>query len=943
MTNNHADIPDWTRGSPAWVGYVVTVIAELAMTSGLRLLHPMFPLGDFPIPYVLLMMMVSYLFGAGPAVLAFVLGLFCFAYAFPPYHGIWPPAVTERDWAGLVALLIGMGVVGFATGLIRKGRDRILALADELRRTGERTRDTLESIAECFFALDSEWRFVDINSVAEDAVFRRPAHDLLGKSYLLEYPQIPDSEFYRQCRSVAADRHQAHFEDRVEPSGRWFECHVFPRDARLEVYLRDITDRKEAEEAHRRSEERFRGLVESTNDWFWEVDRDCVYTYVSPRVRDLLGYEPEYVLGKTPFDFMPSDLASDMCDVFLATMNEGKPMVVLENTVVHRDGRLVIVETSGVPIIDDRGAIIGYRGTDRDITDRRRSEMALRESESRYRLLIETMNEGFASSDENYVFTYVNPRFSEMLGFPSDELVGHRMEEFLDDANRAVARAQTAERRVGRHDHYELVWTAKDGHKVYTLISPEPVFDGDGGFAGSFAALTDITDRKHAEESLRESEQKFRQLFHNAGDAIFLYEMAQNDMPGRFIEVNDVTCRRLGYTRSELLTMGVLDIDAPEALDLVPEIVKSILEQGHSTFELVHMTKKGLRIPVEVSSHLFELEGRRVVLSIARDITERKLAEESIRKSEERFRNLFNRAGDALFLHDLNGRFVEVNEAACQTLGYSRDELLSLTVSDVVQDYDRSALDELWRSLMASGPITVNAIHRRRDGTTIPVEGRLSPFEYRDQLLILAVVRDITERKLAEEERLALERHVEEQKRQFYRETIFSVTSGRLDICDDGELTPYRLASQITMEVRGAAQASAARRGIDEFCREHGLTGDRLAAFMIGVGEAITNAVKHGTRGYVYAGVRDERIWVGIQDSGPGIESLILPRAVLLRGFSTKPSLGLGYSVMLDVADQIHLKTDEHGTFVILEKRLAERNVELSLRDLPDTWDSIPS
>jgi PAS domain S-box-containing protein len=1011
----------------------------------------------------------------------------------------------------------------------------------------------------------------------------------------------------------------------------------------------DIADSSQADDALRQSEEKFRNFVESTNDWFWEVDENCVYTYVSPRIRDLLGYEPDEVLGRTPFDFMPVDEAASICEAFKDIAGERRRFTLLENTLVHKDGRLVIVETSGVPIIDDMGVLRGYRGTDRDVTERKRAEKAVAESrqlleaiqdslsaniavldregnivavneswkrfarengdptlshtgvgvnyldvcrratgpmfegaaemlaglqailagsdteieveypcpsteekrwfvaratplrsesgglvvahvnitermlaeqaiterESRYRSLIDTMNEGFATADENYVFTYVNTRFAEMLGYATEDMVAHKMLEFVDEANQAIALAQGDRRHIGEHDHYELAWTAKDGRKVYTLVSPRPILGAEGQFAGSFATLTDITDRREAEEALRKSEEKYRQLIQCANDAILLSELTDDGTPGRFIEVNEVACQRLGYSRDELLTMGPLDIDSPEFVASMPAVTKSLLKHGHCTFEMAHVNRQGLKIPVEVSAHLFELEGKRTVLSIARDITERKQVEQTLRQSEERFRNLFERAADEFLLHDLNGRFVEVNKSTCDVLGYTREEMLQLTVSDIVVGYSPSDLQELWHNLMTVGPVTVQTTHRRKDGSTIPVEGRLSAFDYHDRRLVLAVVRDITERKQAEaalerrgrqmetlartsrrlnreldiptilrqlvasaielcdaqscagglyidgkmifteynrqgelipiryefdegygvpgrviqtrrpyvssdaehdphvvqemrealgfynladipiisrsgrllgcfethntwnrlpfdevdismleglaasaaialenaqmlldreqaeEERRAFEKRLESQKRQFYRETIFSVTDGRLDICDECDAAPYLLTSEIAIEVQTLEQVSDARHRIKDFCREHGLTGERLDGFIIGVGEAITNAVKHGTQGKINAGLVGAYLWVGVQDNGPGIESLILPRAVLLRGFSTKPSLGLGYSMMLDMADRIHLKTDAGGTFVILEKELAEHREELSLRDLPDTWGSV--
>ncbi len=334
-------------------------------------------------------------------------------------------------------------------------------------------------------------------------------------------------------------------------------------------------------------------------------------------------------------------------------------------------------------------------------------------------------------------------------------------------------------------------------------------------FIGSFATLTDITDRKNAEQALRESEQKFRQFFHSADDAILLDEITEDGLPGRFIEANEAACRRYGYSRDELLTMSPADLNTPDSAANIPAVMKSLLADRQCTFEMVNQCRDGKRIPVEINAHIIEMEGRDV---------------------------------------------------------------------------------------------------------------------------ILAIIRDITERKQAEEERRALETHLEGQKRIFYRETLLSVTEGKLDMCDESDVRPYFLTCEFIVNVRAPEEVSDARREIRGFCEEHGLAGEPLQALMIAVGEAITNALKHAGEGIVCAGARNGNLWVGVEDRGPGIESLILPRAVLLRGFSTKPSMGLGYCIMLEVADQIHLKTDNHGTVVILEKRLHERPAEISVDNLPDTW-----
>ena len=143
--------------------------------------------------------------------------------------------------------------------------------------------------------------------------------------------------------------------------------------------FRDITERKRAEEALRETEARLRVLVERTSDWVWEVNLDGVYTYASPKVKDLLGYEPEEVIGRTPFDLMPPEEAKRIAEEFRAIVESQRPFARLENPNRHKDGRLVVLETSGVPFFDADGRLCGYRGIDRDITERKRLEHELEE------------------------------------------------------------------------------------------------------------------------------------------------------------------------------------------------------------------------------------------------------------------------------------------------------------------------------------------------------------------------------------------------------------------------------------------------------------------------------------------------------------------------------------------------------------------------------------
>ncbi|MDH4233100.1 MAG: PAS domain S-box protein, partial [Nitrospirota bacterium] len=145
----------------------------------------------------------------------------------------------------------------------------------------------------------------------------------------------------------------------------------------LIAVVRDITARKQAEEALRESEEKFRSLVETTTDWIWEINENGFYTYVSPKVKDMLGYEPEELIGKSPFSLMPQEEADRVAREVQSFMENKKPFSDVKNINKHKDGRLIVLETSGMPVFNVNGVFCGYRGIDRDITEREQMEAAL--------------------------------------------------------------------------------------------------------------------------------------------------------------------------------------------------------------------------------------------------------------------------------------------------------------------------------------------------------------------------------------------------------------------------------------------------------------------------------------------------------------------------------------------------------------------------------------
>jgi len=385
----------------------------------------------------------------------------------------------------------------------------------------------------------------------------------------------------------------------------------------------------------------------------------------------------------------------------------------------------------------------------REITERKQMEEALRESEERFRKVVETMKVGLGSIDESGVLTYVNEYLAKMLGYSIDEMIGRSTLDFYyDEESRQVQKEIFKKRKAGMRDPtpYEVTWRRRDGQKVYSILSPTPLFDAHGHYAGSFAIHTDITKRKRMEEALRESEEKYRELINGMNDTAWVI-----DFNGKFIDVNNAAVEVLGYSREELLSMGPHDIDNTLDAEEIRALIKEMPADKIQVFETTHTAKDGKVIPVEIKSSLVTYQGKRAILSIARDITERRRAEEALRESESRFRLLVEHSKDSFVLHDLDGKIIDVNQHACDSLGYTREELLSLSVQDIDQKAIIEKHAEKWPQMILGEPITLEGVDKRKDGTTFPVEIRLVAFESGGRRLILGLIRNISDRKRAEE------------------------------------------------------------------------------------------------------------------------------------------------------------------------------------------------
>ncbi len=275
-----------------------------------------------------------------------------------------------------------------------------------------------------------------------------------------------------------------------------------------------------------------------------------------------------------------------------------------------------------------------------------------------------------------------------------------------------------------------------------------------GKFSGIIIILNDLTERRRTEQALRESEEKFRQLFQNANDAIFLFELPDSGVPGRYVEVNAAACRFLGFSREELLALTPSDILADEHLKQLPQLMRELLSQGYMTREISYVSKLGALVAVEASSHIFALNGKQVVLVIARNISQRMASAKALRESEERYRRLVELTPDAIVVH-CDGKIVFANAATCKLLGVSglKDVEGKLLLDFLHPDYWDMARERIRQTVEEGriGPLAEEKIIKP-NGETVDVEVLATPFTFQGRPAVQVVVRDITGRKKLEEE-----------------------------------------------------------------------------------------------------------------------------------------------------------------------------------------------
>lgn len=556
---------------------------------------------------------------------------------------------------------------------------------------------------------------------------------------------------------------------------------------RVGEFQESETELKRAEKTLQQSEERFRILVETTTDWFWEVDENAVYTYSSPKIRDILGYEPEEILGKTPFALMALEEADRVAHIFAPYATSRRPFNLLENTNVHKDGHLVVLETSGIPIFDVKGVFRGYRGIDRDITERKQAEQAIRASEMRLRTAIESLPFDFFIIDDNGRYVMQNSTCRDRWG----DVIGKRTEDlevdednltlWLNNNRRAFAgeviRGEVELKgRGGRGSFYNIIAPVTEGDQVREILgvniditerkrAEEELRQAHDEMEHKVKERTselmetneqlrrEIENRKRVEERLRESEGYMKGILNAAPAGIGLVRRRELDW------VSHRMCEMLGYSADELVGQSArIAYESDEEFERVGRVKYSeIQKQGVGAVETRFKRKDGSVLDVLLCSSAVDpgdlLKG---TIFTALDITESKRADKTLRDSEEKYRLLVENLPSIVFKGYKDWSVEFFDEKVEVLIGRSMQEFNSKRIkwSDLVVEEDIAGARETFIKALKTDKSYVREYRiKAKSGGILWIQERAmiicddkGEIDY-----VSGVFFDITERKRAEE------------------------------------------------------------------------------------------------------------------------------------------------------------------------------------------------
>ena len=521
---------------------------------------------------------------------------------------------------------------------------------------------------------------------------------------------------------------------------------------------RDITDQKRLEQQLREQQVYNRGLIESSVDAMLTVDPDLTITDVNEQMVRLSGYSRDQLMGTSFLDFFTEPAQAEAG--VRRTLAEGF-VTNYELTLRSRHRREILVSFNASVFKDAGGNVRGIFAVARDVTEQRRLEEQLRESQHYNRGLIESSVDALVTVDPDVTITDVNEQMIRLTGYTRDELIGSSFMEYFTEPERAAAgvRQTLGE---GSVTNYELVLKSKSGKRTVVSFNAGTFRDTAGRVAGILAAARDITQQKRLQEQLRDQQNYNRSLIEASVDALMTV-----DPNGIITDVNDQTARLSGYNRKQLVGSPFVEyFTDPERARA--GVKKTFDENVVTNYELVVRSKSGRKIPVSFNAAVFRDATGAVqgILAAARDITQQKQIEHELREQQSYTRGLIESNIDALMTTDPLGIITDVNRQMCEITGRTREELEGTPFKSYFTDPQR-AEDGIRRVLAEDRVTNYELTLRGKEGRETVVSYNATTFKGADGRLrgVFAAARDIGEHKALEEQLRKKNEELEEQYR----------------------------------------------------------------------------------------------------------------------------------------------------------------------------------
>ena len=496
------------------------------------------------------------------------------------------------------------------------------------------------------------------------------------------------------------------------------------------------------------SEEKYREIYESAQDIIWTSDLEGDFISMNPVSEKIMGYKFADEINPSIKKYLTPESYKIAIDNILKKINKEESTSTYEVEAIAKNGKSVFLEISSY-LKYENDKPVGIFGIARDITERKKAESELSKTREKYIELFESTNDIVYTMDFNGNFTSVNPMAEKLLGYKFEEITKLNMSNYISPETAKVAFDNIAKKLRGEATNtlYEVDFVNKDGS--YTSLEINSMISyRDGKPYEIFGIARDVTERKKAEEELNKTRERYKELFEATNDIVYTM-----DFEGNFTSVNPISLRISGYTNEEFVKMNLSDCLTPDSLIISKDNLKKKLD-GEATstiYELEFINKDGSLTWLEVNSMFRYKNGKPVdVFGIARNITERKKAEEELNRTREKYRELAESTNDLVYTVDLDQRFSSMHPKCEKILGYTTDELIGKKVNDFITPESIMVSDESLKKKLKGE--TINTVYEaefiNKNGSITSLEIN-SMFRYRDgkPYEILGIARNITKRK----------------------------------------------------------------------------------------------------------------------------------------------------------------------------------------------------